>query len=184
MSQKEIGDFAERLVCAELTCPKCKRKKLRPLPPHFECVDIICSFCGYVAQVKAHAVKSWETESVSRLRGATWRTQKERLEAGIYHPLMVVLYVREKPNRRRAIKILYLPVDFQVPMMFQPRKTPPQGSRKFDYVFDIRTRQFFFVVWELTITQDKEHGRLKLVKVTEGAFSQLPGRKKFPFRPI
>jgi len=182
MSQREIGDSAERLVCSEVFCPKCKRGKLRRLPRNFECIDVICSFCGYVAQVKAHAVRDWETESVSRLPGATWRTQKERLEAGIYYPLFVVLYFRKKPFRTRPIKILYLPVDFQVPMIFQPRRTQGHGSRRFDYVFDIRTKQLFLLIWEVTLVE--ENGRIRVVEVSEGAFSQLPGEKTFPFRRI
>ena len=86
---------------------------------------------------------------------------------------------KKKPYRTRPIKILYLPVDFQTPNIFQSRKKNAHGSRKFDYLFDIRTQQFFVTVWEIMLVEEK--GRIKSVPVTEGAFTQLPREKRFPF---
>ena len=51
--KQKLGDFGERFVKQNFPCPKCKNKKtLKQLPPNFKCADIICDFCGYLAQVK------------------------------------------------------------------------------------------------------------------------------------
>src|SRR5437016_2384727 len=51
--KQQLGEFGERLVCNRSNCPRCKRTKtLRRLPNNFKCADIICDFCGYLAQVK------------------------------------------------------------------------------------------------------------------------------------
>ncbi len=174
-SRKSIGDSAEKIVCSRLTCPMCKIGKFRRFRENFEAVDIVCSFCKHAAQVKAHAVRDWETEEVTKLPGASWKTQKEHLEAGKYYPLYVMLHYRKEP-----CKILYLPVEFQIPQMFQPRKTRHLRSQKFDYYFDIHTKQYFFVVWDVMLTLEK-NGRIKKNEVTDAGFSQLPGKKHFPY---
>ena len=120
--KKKKGDLAEKVVCLKITsCPRCKKGRLRRLRENFECADVICSSCGYLAQVKYVTVTNPEVEYISRLPGATWKTQEERLQAGIYHPIYFVLYFGGKPTR-----ILYLAVDFQLPEMFRPRRKPPR----------------------------------------------------------
>ena len=52
-AKQKLGDFGEDFIRKNFDCPKCKRKKtLKRLPPNFKCADIICDFCGYLAQVK------------------------------------------------------------------------------------------------------------------------------------
>jgi transcription elongation factor Elf1 len=57
--KQNLGDFGEELIKKKFDCPKCKRTKtLKKLPPNFKCADIICDFCGYLAQVKTKTVKA------------------------------------------------------------------------------------------------------------------------------
>src|SRR5271165_6342847 len=45
-------------VTRECRCPRCKRSRtLVRLPANFKCADVICDFCGYLAQVKAVTVR-------------------------------------------------------------------------------------------------------------------------------
>jgi len=170
-SKKEIGDSAEKLVCRRLSCPRCKGGKLRRLPPNFPCADVICSFCGYVAQVKAHKVTDPEDETITKLIGGSWRAQKKRIEAGIYMPVYVVLHFRDRMH-----KILYLSVDHQLRKMFRPRRKPRRGAWRFDYHFDWETNRFFVQVYDRSPVED-ERGRIRLTEVTEASFSQLPGKE-------
>jgi type II restriction enzyme len=53
-----LGRFGEMCVAKDCRCPKCKRNRtLKRLPNNFKCADVICDFCGYLAQVKAVTVK-------------------------------------------------------------------------------------------------------------------------------
>jgi len=82
------GNRGVVLVVQRCKCPRCERKgTLKKLPPNFKCADIICDFCGYLAQVKTKAL----TSIPSMLAGAAWIPQKERMDAGIYFPLFLVL---------------------------------------------------------------------------------------------
>jgi len=55
--KQKLGDFGENLIRKKFDCPKCKRPKtLKKLPPNFKCADLICDFCGYLAQVKTKTV--------------------------------------------------------------------------------------------------------------------------------
>ena len=63
---------------------KCKRTgTLKPLIKNFKCADIICDFCGYLAQVKTNRVNDISASPKSIL-AATWLPQKERMDAGIF----------------------------------------------------------------------------------------------------
>ena len=112
--KQQTGEFGEKLVVRSCSCPKCKRvKTLKRLPNNFKCADIVCDFCGYLAQVKT--TKTKDIERVPNVvLGAAWGPQKERMEAGIYFPLFIVLIA---PNRR-ASSVFYLPADLQRPDMF------------------------------------------------------------------
>ncbi len=121
--RQTLGDFGENAVARQIRCPKCKRpeRTLRMLPPSFKCADIICDFCGYLAQVKSVTCK--ETLDIpARLLGAAWKPQAERMSAGIYTPIFIVCFFSEK-----KYSIYYLPVDFQNAEMFVPRE--PLSSR-------------------------------------------------------
>jgi Zn ribbon nucleic-acid-binding protein len=81
--KQELGEFGERKVVQNCSCPRCKRKHtLRQLRQNFKCADVICDFCGYLAQVKAISVKDIGTLP-KQVLGAAWGVQKERLDAGI-----------------------------------------------------------------------------------------------------
>jgi type II restriction enzyme len=119
-SRQELGAFGERHVAQNCTCPRCKRSRtLVLLPPNFKCADLICDFCGYLAQVKATRVKDVSVLPRTIL-GAAWGPQKERMASGVYFPLFLVL-VSETGNA-----IYYLSADLQTPEMFKER--PPLSS--------------------------------------------------------
>ena len=48
----------------------------RRLPTNFKCADVICDFCGFLAQVKAVSSKNIETVPRTIL-GAAWRVQRK-----------------------------------------------------------------------------------------------------------
>ena len=111
-----LGERGEILVTKKCPCPKCKSEKsLKRLPANFKCADIVCDFCGYLAQVKSKNVKDIN-KLPDQILGAAWSVQKERMDSGIYFPLYIVL-VNEK-----KYSIFYLPVDYQEKEIFVKRK--------------------------------------------------------------
>ena len=81
---QKLGDRGEALVRKHFACLKCKRTgTLKPLIKNFKCADIICDFCGYLAQVKTNRVNDISASPKSIL-AATWLPQKERMDAGIF----------------------------------------------------------------------------------------------------
>ena len=111
------GELGEKLVAKTCACPKCKRSKtLQRLPPGFKCADVICDFCGFLAQVKTCTVKDAATPPDSIL-GAAWGPQKERMESAIYFPLFVVAIGKDAKSQA----IYYLSADLQSPDIFEPR---------------------------------------------------------------
>ena len=87
------------------------------MPKNFKCADVICDFCGYFAQVKAESVKNINIIP-NKILGAAWAPQMERMNAGIYFPLFIVVLVINKSK----FSIFYLSADLQMPNMFVPRK--------------------------------------------------------------
>jgi hypothetical protein len=121
--KQKLGDFGEELIKKKFDCPKCKRTKtLKKLPPNFKCADIICDFCGYLAQVKTKTVTDID-KFPSKILGAAWQPQKDRMDAGIYFPLFVVLKNKNKHS------VFYLSSDLQTEAMFIKRK-PLSSSAK------------------------------------------------------
>ncbi len=119
-----LGDFGENLIIKKFNCPKCKRiKSLKKLPQNFKCADIICDFCGYLAQVKTKTVSDIE-KFPSKVVGAAWGPQKERMDAGIYFPLFVVL----KNGRNHSV--FYLSSDLQTEEMFIKRKPLSKNAKR------------------------------------------------------
>lgn len=119
-----FGRQGERLIAKRYRCPKCKKPfTLRALPPNFKCADLICDFCGYLAQVKTATVSDTEVPP-SRILGATWGPQKARIDAGIYFPLFLVVRAGRKTG------VYYLPVDYQHRSMFVPRSPLPSRARR------------------------------------------------------
>ena len=112
-----VGSFGEQRVTRDCSCPHCKRRRtLVRLPRNFKCADVICDFCGYLAQVKTKKVREIDVVPKSVL-GAAWRPWKERMDSGIYFPLFLVLV-----SPRNKYSIFYLPTDLQKPDMFRPTK--------------------------------------------------------------
>ena len=122
--RQRLGDFGEKAV-TKVPCPQCKRESvLKQLPINFACADVICTFCGYLAQVKTR--ENNDIDSLPRyLLGAAWAPFKERMDSGIYFPLFIVTVDAE----RCRYSIHYLPADLQSPSMFVPR-TPLSASAK------------------------------------------------------
>ena len=113
-----LGNFGEKIVRKSQNCPKCKRKQtLKSLPPNFKCADIVCDFCGYLAQVKSFSTKNTD-RLPDQIRGAAWGPQKERMDAGIFYPLYLIAV---SPSSK-GYGLWYLPADLQNFEMFVPRK--------------------------------------------------------------
>lgn len=114
--KQNLGAWGEQIVAKNCHCPKCKNDKtLKLLPTNFKCADIICDFCGFLAQVKTMNVKSLATLP-KQVLGAAWGPQKARMDSAIYFPLYLVL----KDNSGHAV--YYLPTDFQNSNLFVARK--------------------------------------------------------------
>ncbi len=112
------------MVARVAACPRCKRSfSLKRLPPNFKCADIICDFCGFLAQVKTASVQDLSRPPKSIL-GAAWAPQQERMKAGIYFPLFIVL----RKGTRWAVYLL--PTEFQHPKMFKKRKPLSANARR------------------------------------------------------
>jgi len=86
------------------------------LPPNFKCADLICDFCGFLAQVKACTVSD-PAIPPDKILGAAWGPQKERMDAAIYFPLYVVALTADAKKHA----IYYLSADLQEPDIFEPR---------------------------------------------------------------
>ncbi|MCP5080263.1 MAG: hypothetical protein GY948_01040 [Alphaproteobacteria bacterium] len=124
-AKQKLGDWGEKLVASTCACPSCKRSKTtRLLPPNFKCADIICDFCGYLSQVKTARVKDVRVLP-KNLLGAAWGPQRERMQAGVYFPLYVVL----KDNAGNS-SVNFLSADLQVPEMFQSRNPLSAGAKR------------------------------------------------------
>jgi type II restriction enzyme len=119
-----LGSIGEGCVVKACACPRCKRSKtLRRLPPNFKCADVICDFCGFLAQVKS-VTSSDLTKIPATVLGAAWSVQKARMDAGIYFPLFLLLVCGRKST------IYYLSADVQKPEMFKPRKPLSANARR------------------------------------------------------
>ena len=114
-AKQRLGQFGELAVAKNCSCPKCKRPRtLRRLPANFKCADVICDFCGYLAQVKSITVKD-VNQVPDMVIGAAWAPQESRMQAGIFFPLFLVLVSGAQSA------IYYLSADLQVPQMCHSR---------------------------------------------------------------
>jgi type II restriction enzyme len=152
--KQELGAWGEQLVSKTFACPRCKTfHSLRRLPPNFKCADIICDFCGYLAQVKTTNVKD-VNKIPKTILGAAWHPQKKRMKAGIYFPLYIVL--RNKTNKA----IYYLGTEFQHPSMFKKRNPLTKNARRAGwqgFIYDIES-----LPKEVLIRIDPKSSRKKL----------------------
>jgi Dam-replacing family len=162
MPKQQLGALGEQLVVQNCACPKCKRARtLRTLPPNFKCADIVCDFCGYLAQVKASTSIDGSTPP-KLLLGAAWGPQKQRMDAGIYFPLFLVLVA---PGLGRY-SIHYLSADLQTPALFLERPPLKETARRAGW------QGFYY---------DLDSVRDRLVLVAEGRLAAR--RPKPPVQP-
>ena len=79
-----------------------KDLKLLKASSNFKCADIICDFCGYLA------VKTTNVTNIDKFPSKVLQQlQKERMDAGIYFPLFVVL------KNKNKYSVFYLSSDLQ-----------------------------------------------------------------------
>lgn len=124
-AKQTLGNFGEYAVSKHCSCPKCKRSStLKRLPSNFKCADIICDFCGYLAQVKTSSSKNIN-DIPRKIPGAAWQPHLDRMEAGIYLPLFLVLV---EPSSSFAI--YYLAADLQKQDMYLVRKPLSTSARR------------------------------------------------------
>jgi type II restriction enzyme len=122
--KQKLGVYGENLVIKNLICQKCKKNKtLKKLPTNFKCADIICDFCGFLAQVKTSNVKNTDILP-NTILGAGWKVQKERMNEGIYFPLYLILV------NQNNYSIFYLSADNQSEEIFIPRKPLSSKARR------------------------------------------------------
>jgi hypothetical protein len=96
---------------------------------------VICDFCGFLAQVKTSNTTDL-AKIPPRLLGAAWKVQQERMAAGIYFPLFLVL------AKDRKTAIYYLSADIQFPELFVARKPLSKKARRAGwqgFVYDLST---------------------------------------------
>ncbi|WP_114185706.1 DpnI domain-containing protein [Microvirga aerophila] len=144
---QQLGDRGEALVAERCECPRCKRARtLRRLPRNTKCIDIVCSFCGYTAQIKTKKVKGSLDVVPRSIPGASWKSQLELIEDGIYVPVFIVLEKKLKLDKKLAYisdkifklvadniyqyAIYYLSEDLQHPEMFKVRKPLSPTARR------------------------------------------------------
>jgi hypothetical protein len=125
-------DRAEKAVARHVPCPRC-RKRLQVVPHELSCVDVICEHCAFVGQVKRVALDGAADSAGTEGRGTAavaagpWRSQRDRVIAGVVHPVFVV-----GMDGRTAQYVDYVPahVLMAVPEAFQPRRHERSTGRK------------------------------------------------------
>lgn len=125
-NKQDLGNFGEEFVAKNVSCPSCKSsgKTLKLLPTNFKCADLICDFCGYLAQVKSVTVSDVDVLP-KQILGAAWKPQKERMDSGIYFPLFIVAF-----KDKKYVGVYFLPSDLQTTKMFLPRKPLSDSARR------------------------------------------------------
>jgi type II restriction enzyme len=125
-AKQDLGEFGERTVARACGCPRCKRSRtLIRLPPNFKCADVICDFCGYLAQVKTVTVKDIDALP-DKILGAAWGPQREKMASAFYFPLFVVLAMPDLSK----FGIFYLSADLQPPELFVERNPLSMTARR------------------------------------------------------
>jgi type II restriction enzyme len=100
------------------------------LPANFQCADLICKFCGFLAQVKATTMAGTELPKV--VLGAAWAPQHDQIMAGIYQPLFVVGF----GQAGKLVRIDYVPSHIlsATPAVFEPRNPLSPTARRAGWV--------------------------------------------------
>ncbi len=124
----ETGRQGEAAVTRLVACPRCGRKPghLRPLEAGFQCADVICKFCGFLAQVKATRVSP--EKRPTRVLGGSWTPQHEQILADIFQALFIVTL----DSSGRPHSIYYVPAHIlrAHPSVYKPRNPLPPTARR------------------------------------------------------
>jgi type II restriction enzyme len=124
--RSQTGRLGEEAVVRHVACPQCgKRKLTRLVEPGFPCVDIICKFCGFLAQVKSTTATL--SDRPTRALGANWAPQKEQILRDIFHALYVVSIVEGEAERIWYIPAHMLRVN---PAAFKPGSVTRDGRNR------------------------------------------------------
>ncbi len=127
--RQQLGEKGEVAVGKHVPCPRCnKPRHLARLPRNFQCADLICRFCGYLAQVKAVTLTGDGGDLPSRILGAAWGPQQEQIMAGIYHGLFLAGFSASGA----LVRIDYVPAHIlqTTPEVFEPRKPLSATARR------------------------------------------------------
>lgn len=128
-ARQALGDRGEKAVCDHVPCPQCgKPRHLTRLPKNFQCADVICKFCGFLAQVKAATLADGSDDVPDRVLGAAWGPQHEQIIAGIYHGLFIAGFAKAG----RLVRIDYVPAHIlqATPQVFEPRKPLSPSAKR------------------------------------------------------
>jgi hypothetical protein len=140
--KQKLGTYGENLIVKHINCSNCqKNKTLKKLPTNFKCADIICDFCGFLAQVKTSNVKNVNILP-NAILGAGWKVQKERINEGIYFSLYLILI------NQNNYSIFYLSKDKQSEEIFIPRKPLSSKARRAGwqgFMYDISKIKSHFI---------------------------------------
>jgi hypothetical protein len=101
-------------------------RTLTRLPTNFQCADLICKFCGYLAQVKA--MTTTNDRMPDRISGAAWGPQHEQILDGIFQPLFVVGF--DGSGRLRTIDYVPAHILEASPGVFEPRTPLSPTARR------------------------------------------------------
>lgn len=83
-NRQKLGELGEKYVIKQCGCPHCKKTgTLVRLPANFKCADIICNFCGYLAQVKTVRVNNIASVP-DRILGAAWGLKAKEWRSYIF----------------------------------------------------------------------------------------------------
>ncbi len=129
-AHQELGERGEKAVLKHADCPRCNRARhFKRLPQNFDCADVICKFCGFLAQVKTARLAEGSQDFPPKIPGAGWKPLHERMIAGIYHGLYVVGF---KQNGKTLVRIDFVPphVLQATPAVFEPRKPLSPTARR------------------------------------------------------
>jgi hypothetical protein len=124
---QDLGRKGEEAVRTSVACPRCRRNKtLTPLPTNFQCADLICKFCGFLAQVKAVTLDG--DALPDRVLGAAWGPQHEQILAGIFQALFIAGFARAG----NLVRIDCVPAHIlqATPSVFEPRRPLGETARR------------------------------------------------------
>ena len=134
--KQKLGDFGEQAVVDNCDCPICGAvKPFNLLTKNHKLVDVVCTQCGAMAQVKAKRAKRID-RCPNTVLGAAWGPQREQLEQGVFNTLFVVVV-----NAAEEFTIFCLPPIAQTVEVYKPRKPLSQNARRAGwqgFVYDLR----------------------------------------------